>query len=458
MLSESKKIFLNIAPSKNQGAILSLLHTYLNHFQIHEANCLEEADFQICHGISKDEVSTPTTSSAYIPMNSSDLIPKALSSKGTPFPAPTALEIKFHKGSFEINFDLLNFLAGQLYRAEEYQSLYRENSFEARSSNFLGERYNTFDIPLVDLWMKWLLEKLVGAPLKTRWQKDKEYALWNTHDVDLLLFWTWKKSLKHILLSPLNMLCQPKNWTQATLSLLKSKFKKIDPFSNLDTLSLLEQKLQIRSTFFVMGWHKDHRTRTYNILRNRFTQAFQKTKDSHDLGLHSSPLHTESSEKLKHEKERVEKALEVDITASRQHYLFWNIRKTPQAQNKIGIQLDSTLGFNNRSGFRCGTAMPFKWYDLENSTELDLIQMPLILADHQMGEDHWLFPEKLYNQAIEYTESIKQVGGVLSLLTHDLYFSDFFQPDMFKQHRKLLLKLSDQATLIQLKDLLPNHE
>ena len=276
--------------------------------------------------------------------------------------------------------------------------------------------------------------------------------------MDLLLFWTWRKSLKHLILSPLNIITKPNFWYQETKSLLKSRFKGVDPFSNLDSISLLENQLQICSTFFVMGWPKDHRTRTYDILKTRFKKAFYKSKKNHNLGLHSSPLHTQNFQKLQLERTRVEQALETNVIASRQHYLFWNIRKTPQGQAKAGIKVDSTLGFNNRSGFRCGTSMPFQWYDLENNTALDLIQMPLILADHQMGEEHWLYPDKIYDMAIKYIEQIKQVGGILSLLTHDLYFSEVFQPKMFESHRKLLLKISNHARLIQIEDFQTTRE
>jgi peptidoglycan/xylan/chitin deacetylase (PgdA/CDA1 family) len=457
MPSKKKQVYLCIAPSKHQGAILSLLRNYLNHFQLIETHDVNQADVQLCHGVEWPSHYKPDLPTAYIPIDFNSLIPKSLCSQDTPFPAPQALRLREEYSSFEFNFDLFSFLSGQLYRAEEYQSLYKENSFEARSTHFLGERYSTFDIPIVDLWMKWLFEKLLNTQIKTHWQQDQKYALWNTHDIDLLLYWTWKKSLKHLLLSPFLIIKNPKRWARTSRSFLKSKFKAIDPYSNLDKISRLENKLGFRSTFFVMGWPKDHRNRTYDILKKRFIAAFGETQKKHDLALHSSPLHTQDSDKLKLEKNRVQDALKVQVLASRQHFLFWDIRKTPHAHDEIGIKLDSTLGFNDRPGFRCGTCMPFKWYDLENKQELKLTQMPLILADHQMGSDHWLNPNKLLDTSFHYIEQIQQVGGIFSLLTHDLYFSEVFQPDMFQYQEKLLIKVSENARIINLDDLLP-HE
>ena len=105
----SNKIFLNIAPSKHQGAILCLLRTYLSHFQLNEAKSLEEADFQLGHGIELSTSSALHTPSVCVPIDHNNLVPKSLILEGNPFPAPQVLELLESNFSFELNFDLFSF-------------------------------------------------------------------------------------------------------------------------------------------------------------------------------------------------------------------------------------------------------------------------------------------------------------------------------------------------------------
>ena len=60
------------------------------------------------------------------------------------------------------------------------------------------------------------------------------------------------------------------------------------------------------------------------------------------------------------------KKLTKDITLEkyyvRQHYLRWSI-KTPVIQNKFGFNNDSSVGYADYVGFRCGTSHEYSMFD-----------------------------------------------------------------------------------------------
>ncbi len=65
----------------------------------------------------------------------------------------------------------------------------------------------------------------------------------------------------------------------------------------------------------------------------------------------------------------------------RQHYLRWEAPTTWRLWDEAGLAYDSTLGFADRAGFRCGTCREFPAFDLLQRTTLRLRERPLIAMD-----------------------------------------------------------------------------
>ena len=65
----------------------------------------------------------------------------------------------------------------------------------------------------------------------------------------------------------------------------------------------------------------------------------------------------------------------------RQHGLRWDAGTTWRSYEQAGLAYDSSLGYPDRAGFRCGTCHPFQSYDLLERHPLRLVERPLIAAD-----------------------------------------------------------------------------
>ena len=124
---------------------------------------------------------------------------------------------------------------------------------------------------------------------------------------------------------------------------------------------------------------------------------------------------------------------------SRQHYLRWDPKLSPKFLNDLGVEIDSTLGFADRVGFRCGTSREYPMYDIHASKTLNLRQRPLIVMETSLFSDNY---DRLgyTDVALEKMKDLKSkslsCGGSFTCLWHN---SSFPNSSAYKMYAELLL-------------------
>ena len=132
-----------------------------------------------------------------------------------------------------------------------------------------------------------------------------------------------------------------------------------------------------------------------------------------------------------------EEGIEQSCYGGRQHFLLWNAAITPHLWEQHGFDYDSTLGFADKSGFRCGTGHEFTMYNLINRKRFKLKQRPLISMECTVIEQRY---EGLgySNTAVERFKYFKNIvhkyGGNFTLLWHNSHFEN-------KQDKEYYLEL-----------------
>jgi hypothetical protein len=99
------------------------------------------------------------------------------------------------------------------------------------------------------------------------------------------------------------------------------------------------------------------------------------------IGLHPSYNSVDSLERMISEKEILEDLAGEKIRHSRQHFLHFSWEATPEILEKAGIEEDSSLGFSDRIGFRCGTGFPYFLYHFSRERPHHLKETPMVLMD-----------------------------------------------------------------------------
>jgi len=275
---------------------------------------------------------------------------------------------------------------------------------------------------------------------KPVWPNGKAFAVCLTHDVDHVSLF----SLRQWLRPRIKELRNRKSSSQKMkgiiglgIDMLRNNWKSLerDPIHCFERWIDAEKAVNAPSTFFFWpGWSnvtKHHQSDCTYELNDRIAFARQNCTVSEmiqeihrcgwEIGLHPSFYSLYNVDELKRQKEALEKTIENEILSIRQHYLYYDIRMTPRVHAQAGFQYDSTLGFNDNVGFRFGTSYPWYLYDLQAEKKLSIIELPLIVQDGALlkrFKGMRLNEETAFQYVVQITETIENVGGVLTLLWH----------------------------------------
>lgn len=166
----------------------------------------------------------------------------------------------------------------------------------------------------------------------------------------------------------------------------------------------------------------------YSLDEHRIRKLMRRIYErGHEIGLHGSYDTYKSVEQQILEANRLRRVMDEehifqDQIGNRQHYLRWSTPETARNLEKAGINYDTTLGYAEHPGFRCGTCFEYPMYDLIDRAPLQLRQRPLIVMEDSvikydylgMGHtnDSLYLMLKLKKRALQY-------GGNFTLLWHN---------------------------------------
>lgn len=149
-------------------------------------------------------------------------------------------------------------------------------------------------------------------------------------------------------------------------------------------------------------------------LANRFSLL---AAEGWTLGLHQSFDAWRDSSRMREERQRLESAVGVPVLLCRQHWLRFSWQKTWVAQAEAGLRMDSTLGFNDRPGFRNGSALCYEPRK-PNGDLIGLSALPLVLMDSQLYDYGRISSQSVAVNLRRWIGEIKAVGGQASVLWH----------------------------------------
>jgi hypothetical protein len=264
------------------------------------------------------------------------------------------------------------------------------------SDEHLLVRRAIHDTPVVDHLVFYLYELLKLNPKK----RPSSFRL--THDIDAIRrfpsFYKFLRANANILFY------QKSKWT--LIKKLCSIYRKVvlkkesDPYDTFDwLLNTNSSKIIDRKIYFLSGGKTKYEN-FYKIDDPKCAPIFKLSVENHyDFGIHPSYMSGQHENMIVQEKSSLEKVTNQKIIHSRQHFLKYNIKETSKILEKIGISTDSSLGYRNKTGFRCGTGFPYKLYNFETEKPFTFEEIPLVVMDmaiiHEVGWDVALFKSHL---------------------------------------------------------------
>lgn len=136
------------------------------------------------------------------------------------------------------------------------------------------------------------------------------------------------------------------------------------------------------------------------------------------IGVHPSYQSSTDAVTIGWEKEVVERACGRSVTRCRQHWLRFSWANTWRAQSLAGLKLDTTLGFNDRPGFRNGAALAFEPWDSLTGRTLPITALPMIFMDSHFYDYQSVGADQRRSAMRYWIDEIRAVGGIGSVNWH----------------------------------------
>jgi hypothetical protein len=305
------------------------------------------------------------------------------------------IPVIYGTGALEVNGDNSRMLCGidiiasaffMLTRWEEYVLSDRDEHDRFPAAASLAFRCNFLDRPVVNEYagMLWQMLQYLGCRQKTG-ATPFHFVL--THDVDALLKWLDWKHVLHTAAGDIVKRRQPKTALSRITEYRKIRRQEIkDPFDTFDWLMDLSESLQLKSHFYFMSTARspspNDRHSPYPLNHPRTRAIFQKIKTrGHITGFHPGYETINDEAAWASQREQLEKASEASVNCGRQHYLRFQVPYTWQLWENQGMETDSTCGYADREGFRCGTGHRFPVFNILTRKKLKLHEQPLIFMD-----------------------------------------------------------------------------
>jgi len=152
----------------------------------------------------------------------------------------------------------------------------------------------------------------------------------------------------------------------------------------------------------------------------------------HEIGLHPGYLTMENPLMIGSGASKLRRLLyELGISQNeiggRQHFLKWSTPQSAIAWQQAGLQYDSSLGYAELAGFRCGLCYEYPLYDLYARQSLELRERPLVVMECSVIDKRY---EGLGHggQAFDRMSALKaecrKYHGDFTILWHNHRFTD----------------------------------
>ncbi|MCC6817334.1 MAG: polysaccharide deacetylase family protein [Bacteroidia bacterium] len=306
--------------------------------------------------------------------------------------------------------DFLAYIFYHLSRFEEYTCLNRDQHgrFQAADSClFSKNNFHAYRFPVVDIILikvKNLLTEQFG--LTQNDFKKENFYIYPTIDIDSVFAYKGRTISRHLAAIAKDFFMFRFNEIFKRISVL-SGFR-TDPNDNFNLQFEILKKADVKATYFIQVGPYGKFDKNISLNHPEFVAILKKIiSEGHQIGIHPSYDSNSDAGKITSEIKLLEKTLGCEITHSRQHFLRFNLPKTYRALINSGIKYEWSMGYAEDFGFRAGTAMPFKWFDLQQNMSTELTIMPFSMMDVTFKQIKKLSPDKCLDETIKLKNWLK---------------------------------------------------
>ena len=193
-----------------------------------------------------------------------------------------------------------------------------------------------------------------------------------------------------------------------------------DPYDTFDYFMSLSGEFNVRSYFFFMVRGKSKFDAKYKLNSKRLKRIFESIKRrGHNTGIHPSYDAFNDKNLFAREKKILEKHIG-KVKCGREHFLRFEMPTTWQIWEDNEMKWDSTLGYAEKNGFRCGVCNEYSVFNNLTRKKLKLKEKPLIVMDTTyLMYDSYKSEAEVEQDFRSLTAKVKKYNGELVVLWHN---------------------------------------
>lgn len=366
-------------------------------------------------------------------------------------PAPSNIElpnplITYGQNCATVHYDILGLTYWMLSRLEEVgrTDLDEHSRFPAISSHAYKQGY--LERPIVDEWLA-----ILGQVMQKVWPqlelKKHHFSMKVSHDVDHPTRYGFAKP-KTLLRAMGGDVLKRKQYANAMRApwirlATRRKLHPKDPYNTFDWIMDQSERHGLTSAFYFMCGRTDPvKDCDYEIEHPAMRELLKRIHArGHEIGLHPSYGSYQKPEIIVQEAQRLKavcssEGIEQAQWGGRMHYLRWEQPTTIHGWEMAGMDYDSTLGYADRPGFRCGTCFEYPAFDPVAQKTLHLRIRPLIVMECSVMAEKYLglsTSEDVVKKISHLKDCCKTVNGCFTLLWHNSYFNGIAQRSIYRE-------------------------
>jgi hypothetical protein len=254
----------------------------------------------------------------------------------------------------------------EIILSKESKNLDKFNRIQSHQLSFVKNQMHL--LPMVEI----AIDRLKDF-LKIEFIEKREFKIIPTADIDQC-FRFKGKPIYQILGGAVK---NPKSLVPRILSL----FSKTDSFTPSETVQSILYKNSNSKIFWLCNKKQTRLNKQAKRNNKEFQNEIAQSLNYSKIGIHPSYQISKEIEIHGEEKNWLENISEQKIVHSRQHYIHLKLPETYQNLEKINIENDWSMGFNDNIGYRSGTSISYFWFDIYGNKKTNLLIHPFVIMD-----------------------------------------------------------------------------
>ena len=354
--------------------------------------------------------------------------------------------VKKNEKHIHLNLDIFGSAFFMLSRYEEAIVKLRDNHGRFPASASVSFKENFLQRPIINEYLE-----ILFFFLKSTWPdlcfKRKKFRKLISCDLDHP-FDLAGYSLKRTIMRICGRLIRDKVPQLALYDFLNYLFKKFnsDRFDeyrkNIDWIMKVNNLENNKVTFNFIPIQTDPNKEDNNDVRSKKISTLLKhiIQSGHEIGFHPGYKTYKCIESFEKSADAlkdvcINENIDISNLGGRQHYLRFDILQTPILWEKYGYKYDSSLGYADHAGFRCGICYEYSMYDLVNRKKMKIKERPLIVMECSITSKLYEglgFSNKALERFIYFVNICQKFDGDFTLLWHNSEFCHSKSRHMYK--------------------------